>query len=171
MRVTPGAAGKGRGVCCMAPGCSCLLLARVQSPSPSTAGIFSHIPNLIRGCCQLLPPAPLLPAPSPGAGRGVPALGNPATHVRQCCSSSDTATFSSKGMSRFSYLSTRKVLHLRSLLSLHEARVTRLGPAPAGREMPLPHAQLPVPWGLRCFLGCAGQEETPQSNSAAKAAA
>lgn len=36
----------------MAPGCSCLLLARVQSPSPSTAGIFSHIPNLIRGCCQ-----------------------------------------------------------------------------------------------------------------------
>lgn len=118
-----------------------------------------------------VPPAPLLPAPSPGAGRGVPALGNPATHGRQRCSSSDTATFSSKGMSRFGYLSTRKVLHLRSLLSLHEARVTRLGPAPAGREMPLPHAQLPVPWGLRCSLGCVGQEETPQSNSAAKAAA
>lgn len=118
-----------------------------------------------------VPPAPLLPVPSPGAGRGVPALGNPAPHSRQCCSSSDTATLSSKGMSRFGYLSTRKVLHLRSLLSLHEARVTRLGPAPAGREMPLPHAQLPVPWGLRCSLGCVGQEETPQSNSAAKAAA
>lgn len=152
----------------MAPGCSCLLLARVQSPSPSTAGIFSHIPNLIRGCCQL---RCLLLHFSQHQAQEQAEGCQPWGTQRPTAGSSNTATFSSKGMSCFGYLSTRKALHLRSLLSLHEARVTRLGPAPAGREMPLPHAQLPVPWGLRCSVGCVGQEETPQSNSAAKAAA
>lgn len=170
-----------------APGCSYLLLDVVQSPSLSTAGILP-LPRAAGGAqphSQLdwrllpaqVPPFPLLPAQSPGAGRQAPAPGNPVTHGRQRCSGSNTATFSSKGMSCFGYLSTRKALHLRSLLSLHEARVTRLGPAHAapsalaGSEMPLPHVQLPVPWGLRCSLGCVGQEKTPQSNSGAKPAA
>lgn len=90
--------------------------AQLSFACPGLRAVLSHIPSLFpHSCRHRCPPSlPFLPtfpstkprslqtcpAPAIACPRLHPALGNPAAHGRLCCAgSSNTTTFSSKGMS------------------------------------------------------------------------